>query len=32
MAVALAWDKIGTDIKLLIEKAKTVASKIKVHS
>jgi phosphoribosylglycinamide formyltransferase 2 len=31
MAVALAWDKVGTDIKILIEKAKSVAAKIKVH-
>jgi len=31
MAVALAWDKVGTDVKLLVEKAKVVAAKIKVH-
>jgi phosphoribosylglycinamide formyltransferase 2 len=31
MAVALAWDKIGTDIKVLVEKAKKVAAKIKVE-
>lgn len=31
MAVALAWDKVGTDIKLLVEKAKAVAAKVKVH-
>lgn len=31
MAVALAWDKPGTDVKLLVEKAKAVAAKIKVH-
>ncbi len=30
MAVALAWDKIGSDVKLLVEKAKKVAAKIKV--
>lgn len=31
MAVALAWDKPGTDVKLLVEKAKSVAAKIHVH-
>lgn len=31
MAVALAWDKVGTDVRLLIEKAQKVAAKIKVH-
>ena len=31
MAVALAWDKVGTDVKLLVAKAKGVAAKIKVH-
>lgn len=32
MAVALAWDKVGTDVKLLVEKAKAVAAKVKVNS
>lgn len=32
MAVALAWDKPGTEIKSLIEKAKAAAAKIKVHA
>ncbi|HET6992190.1 MAG TPA: formate-dependent phosphoribosylglycinamide formyltransferase [Bacteroidia bacterium] len=31
MAVALAWDKVGSDVKLLVEKAKKAAAKIKVH-
>lgn len=31
MAVALAWDKPGTDIKTLVAKAQSVASKVKVH-
>ena len=31
MAVALAWDKPGTDVKMLVEKAKAVAAKITVH-
>jgi phosphoribosylglycinamide formyltransferase 2 len=31
MAVALAWDRPGTEIKQLVEKAKAVAAKIKVH-
>ncbi len=31
MAVALAWDKPGTDIKLLVAKAQSVAAKVKVH-
>ena len=31
MAVALAWDKVGSDIKQLVEKAKSVAAKIKVQ-
>lgn len=31
MAVALAWDKPETDVKTLIEKAKEIASKIKVN-
>jgi phosphoribosylglycinamide formyltransferase 2 len=31
MAVALAWDKPGTEIKTLVEKAQAVAAKIKVH-
>ncbi|CAN5235020.1 formate-dependent phosphoribosylglycinamide formyltransferase [soil metagenome] len=31
MAVALAWDNPGTDVKSLVEKAKEVAAKIKVH-
>lgn len=32
MAVALAWDKVGTDVKLLVEKAKAVAAMVKVNS
>jgi phosphoribosylglycinamide formyltransferase 2 len=32
MAVALAWDKADSDIKLLVNKAKKVAEKIKIHS
>ncbi len=31
MAVALAWDKPGSDVKLLVEKAKNVAAKISVE-
>ncbi len=31
MAVALAWDKPGTDVKLLVAKAQAVAAKVKVH-
>lgn len=31
MAVALAWDKPGTDVKSLVAKAQSVASKVKVH-
>jgi phosphoribosylglycinamide formyltransferase 2 len=31
MAVALAWNKAGSDIKLIVEKAKAVAAKVKVH-
>lgn len=31
MAVALAWDKPGTDIKSLVAKAQSVAAKVKVH-
>jgi phosphoribosylglycinamide formyltransferase 2 len=31
MAVALAWDQVGTDIKVLVEKAKSVAAKISVQ-
>jgi phosphoribosylglycinamide formyltransferase 2 len=31
MAVALAWDKPGTDVKLLVAKAQSVAAKVKVH-
>jgi phosphoribosylglycinamide formyltransferase 2 len=31
MAVALAWDKPGTDIKLLVAKAQSVAAKVKVQ-
>ncbi|MDQ3112096.1 MAG: formate-dependent phosphoribosylglycinamide formyltransferase [Bacteroidota bacterium] len=32
MAVALAWNEPGSDIKALVEKAKQVAAKIKVHA
>lgn len=32
MGVALAWDKPGADINMLIEKAKSIAKKIKVHA
>jgi phosphoribosylglycinamide formyltransferase 2 len=32
MAVALAWDKPGTDIKVLVEKAQSIAAKVKVHA
>ncbi|MEO5642385.1 MAG: formate-dependent phosphoribosylglycinamide formyltransferase [Bacteroidia bacterium] len=32
MGVALAWDKTGADINMLIEKAKSIAKKIKVHA
>jgi phosphoribosylglycinamide formyltransferase 2 len=31
MAVALAWDKPGTDVKSLVAKAQSVAAKVKVH-
>ena len=31
MAVALAWDKPGTDVKSLVAKAQEVAAKVKVH-
>lgn len=31
MAVALAWDKPGSDVKELVKKAQKVAAKIKVH-
>ncbi len=31
MAVALAWEKPETDVKVLVERAKKVAAKIKVH-
>lgn len=31
MAVALAWDKPGTDIRTLVAKAQSVAAKVKVH-
>jgi phosphoribosylglycinamide formyltransferase 2 len=31
MAVALAWDKPGTDVKSLVSKAQRVAAKVKVH-
>ena len=31
MGVALAWDQVGSDIKSLVEKAKIVAAKIKLH-
>lgn len=31
MAVALAWDKPGTDVKSLVAKAQNVAAKVKVH-
>lgn len=31
MAVALAWDKVGSDIRLVVDKAKSVAAKVKVH-
>jgi phosphoribosylglycinamide formyltransferase 2 len=31
MAVALAWDKTGTDVKSLVAKAQSVAAKVNVH-
>lgn len=31
MAVALAWDKPGTDVKSLVAKAQSIAAKVKVH-
>ena len=31
MAVALAWDKPGTDVKELVRKAQSVAARVKVH-
>ena len=31
MAVALAWDQPGTDVKSLVAKAQSVAAKVKVH-
>lgn len=31
MAVALAWDKPGTDVKSLVAKAQSVAAKVSVH-
>lgn len=31
MAVALAWDKIGADVKAVVDKAKSVAARVRVH-
>jgi hypothetical protein len=31
MAVALAYDNAGTDIKNLVDKAKVIAAKVKVN-